>query len=183
MNMRLRVFELRVEALVVACVAWCMVQVSSFAEVPPQQSLTFAWDAPTNTPGPFTYKMYKVQDGVTNLLWSTTNTTGVVSNLTPTAFRVFVTASNERGESDPSIPVVQPAFPQPPTKLKPISTTFRVTPPVAFEKTSDLIAWDERFRLFKPDSNGVQVVMQTIRPEDGFAFYRVRPEPRPGLPR
>lgn len=171
------------KTILLAVVAWCMVQVTCFAEVPPQQTLTFAWDAPTNTPGPFTYKMYKVQDGVTNFLWSTTNTTGTVSNLTPTAFRVFVTASNERGESDPSIPVVLPAFPNPPTKLKPISTTFRVVPPVSFEKTEDLISWDERFRLFRPDSNGVQIVMQTIRPGEPFAFYRVRPEARPGMPR
>lgn len=169
--------------LVLTVVAWRMVQVTGFAEVPPQQSLTFAWEAPTNTAGPFTYRMYKVQDGLTNLLWSTTNTTGTVSNLTPTAFRVFVTASNERGESDPSIPVVLPAFPNPPTKLKPVSTMFRVKPPVSFEKTVDLMAWEERFRVFVPDSNGVQIVMQTIRPGEPFAFYRARPDPRPGLPR
>lgn len=167
-------------------VTWCMLQVAGLAlhaEVPPFQSVTFEWDAPTNTAGPFTYRLYKVQDGVTNLVVTTTNTTGTVSNMTPTAFRVFVTAGNERGESDPSIPVVRPAFPQPPTKLKPVSTSFRVVPPMSFEKTADLLSWEERFRLFRPDSNGVQVVMQTIQPGEPFTFYRVRPEPRPGMPK
>lgn len=35
----------------------------------------------------------------------------------------------------------------------------------------------------KPDSNGVQVVMQTIRPEEAFTFYRVRPDVRVGGPK
>lgn len=153
------------------------------AEVPPQQTLTFAWDAPTNTPGPFTYKMYKVQDGVTNFLWSTTNTTGSVSNLTPTAFRVFVTASNERGESDPSIPVVLPAFPHPPTKLKPVSTTMRVKLPATVEISQDLTTWNEKWRWFRINDDQELVVMHTIRPDEAFQFMMVKPEPRPGFPR
>ena len=181
--MNFRALKLRGKALIVACAAWCTVQASSFAEVPPVQNITARIPYAGNPTGT-TFYIKQVTGTATNVFAIVKDqTTVTLSNVVAGQYQWLATASNFWGESDPSPPFITPSKPVAPGKIEPISTTFRVTPPVAFEKTSDLIAWDERFRLFKPDSNGVQVVMQTIRPEDGFAFYRVRPEPRPGLPR
>lgn len=155
---------------------WCR------AEVPPVQTVTLAWDyaSPTGM-------VFYIKDRigvVTNVVSIVTNATTItISNVIAGPHNWSVTASNMWGESDPSVPLITPAKPVTPGPLRPISTTFRVMPPVSFEKTQDLISWEERFRLFKPDSNGVQVVMQTIRPEEPFTFYRVRPEAKPGMPR
>lgn len=168
--------------LILTIVAWCLVQLVTRAEVPPQQTIKAQWDY-ANPTGLVFYVKQRV--GIfTNTIAVVTNANQVtISNVVPSQYEWSVTASNMWGESDPSVPFITPGKPVTPGQLKPVSTTFRVKPPVAFEKTSDLIAWDERFRLFKPDSNGVQVVMQTIRPTETFGFYRIRPEPRPGLPR
>lgn len=166
-------------------VAWCMLLVAGFglrAEVPPVQAVTLAWDyaAPTGM-------VFRVKDRVgpvTNIVAVVTGATQVtLTNVLAGPHDWSVTASNMWGESDPSVPFVTPAKPVTPTNLKPISTTFKVQTPASFEKTQDLISWEERFRLFKPDSNGVQVVMQTLQPGEPFAFYRYRPTALPLVPR
>lgn len=156
---------------------WC------HAVVPPNQSVTFAWDAPTNTAGPFTYRLYKVQGVGTNLLFSTPDTTATVSNITPSAFTVFVTASNARGESDPSIPYMAPAFPLPPSNLRPVTTRLEFTPPVTLERSADLANWQQRFRIYSPGTNGAQWLVQTVTPTEPMQFYRVMATPPlPPLP-
>lgn len=168
---------------IIALVLGCMLQVTSWAEVPPVQNIT-ARIPYVGSPMGITFYVKQVVGNETNVFVTVKDqTTVTLSNVVAGQYHWIVTASNFWGESDPSPPFITPTKPVAPGKLEPISTTFRVKPPVAFEKTSDLIAWDERFRLFKPDSNGVQIVMQTIRPTEAFGFYRIRPEPRPGLPR
>lgn len=169
-------------ALVLSFGFWVLGWVTMRAEVPPVQTVTLAWDYASPTGMVF---FIKDRIGVvTNVVAIVTNATTItLSNVIAGPHNWSVTASNMWGESDPSVPLITPAKPITPGPLRPISTSFRVTPPVSFEKTEDLISWDERFRLFRPDSNGVQVVMQTIHPGEPFAFYRVRPEARPGLPR
>lgn len=169
-----------------AIVAWCMLLVAGFglrAEVAPVQTVTARWPYPGDLSG-VTFYIKDSVGIVTNVIAVVSNATTVtLSNLVAGPHNLFVTASNFWGETEPSKPFITPSKPVTPGQLQPISTTFRVTPPVSFEKTEDLISWDERFRLFKPDSNGVQVVMQTIRPTETFEFYRIRSEPRLGLPR
>jgi hypothetical protein len=153
------------------------------AEVPPVQSITAQFPYSGNVTGTVFY-IKQVAGAVTNVVAVVSNQTVVtLSNVVAGQYQWLVTASNFWGESDPSVPFITPAKPVTPGQLKPITTLFRVKPPVSFERTADLLSWEERFRLFQPDSNGVQVVMQTIRPEEEFTFYRVRPEPKPGLPR
>ncbi len=155
----------------------------ALAVVPPNQSVTFAWDAPVNTAGPFTFKLYKVQGPGTNLLFSTQLTTATVSNITPTAFSVFVTASNERGESDPSVPYSLPAFPSPPVNLRPVTTRLEFTAPVTLERSADLANWNQRFRIYPPGTNGAQWLVQTVTPIEPMQFYRVMAAPPlPPLP-
>lgn len=154
------------------------------AEVPPIQTIRAEWNYAN--PTGFVFYVKQRVGLATNTIAVVTNANQVtLSNVVPSQYEWSVTASNMWGESDPSVPFITPAKPVTPGQLKPIASMFRVVPPVSFEKTADLISWEERFRLFKPDSNGVQVVMQTIRPKEAFTFYRVRPEARvggPGLP-
>lgn len=169
------------KALVLSLAFWVLGLAACRAEVPPVQTVTLAWDYASPTGMVF---FIKDRIGImTNVVAVISNATSVtISNVIAGPHNWSVTASNMWGESDPSVPLITPAKPITPGPLRPISTSFRVVPPVSFEKTSDLISWDERFRLFKPDSNGVQVVMQTIRPEEPFTFYRVRATPMPGMP-
>lgn len=166
-------------ATVFGLVFWVL---SLRAEVPPFQTIRATWDY--SNPTGFVFYVKQRVGIATNTIAVVTNANSVaISNVVPSQYEWSVTASNMWGESDPSVPFITPAKPVTPGQLRPISTSFRVVPPVSFEKTADLLSWEERFRLFKPDSNGFQVVMQTIQPGEPFTFYRVRPEPRPGMPK
>lgn len=171
--------EAGVRGLALVCLSACFM---ARAEVAPSQTIRLAWDYAN--PTGFVFYVKQRVGLATNTIAVVTNANQVtISNVVPSQYEWSVTASNMWGESDPSVPFITPAKPVTPGQLRPISTTFRVVPPVSFEKTADLLSWEERFRLFKPDSNGVQIVMQTIRPEEGFTFYRVRATPTPGAPR
>lgn len=157
---------------------WAM---SARAEVPPQQDVTLTWDYAN--PAGFIFYLKDTTGLVTNVVGVVTNATSLtLSNVIAGPHHYSVTASNMWGESDPSVPFITPQKPVTPSNLKPVSTMFKVTPPASFETTTDLVNWRERFRLFKPDSNGVQIVSQTVRPDNPFAFYRIRTTPTPVLP-
>jgi len=160
--------------ILVASTIWCR------AEVAPNQTVALAFDYPQ--PGTVTFYIRATNGPTVNVIGVTTNVTFTWTNVTPLPWRLGVTASNLWGESRSSAPLILPAVPQEPTNLRPVTTTFKVTPPVVFERTTDLANWNERFRLFKPDSNGVQIVMQTVTPDMPFAFYRLRPNPVIGQP-
>lgn len=159
--------------------AW--LHVTARAEVPPVQTLAMTWDY-ANPVGMTFYLRDRV--GIVSNVVAVVKDTNVVTltNVIAGPHNWSVTASNMWGESDPSVPFLTPTKPETPGQIRPLSTMFKFKPPVSFETTSDLILWNERFRLFKPDSNGVQVVMQTVRPDNPFQFYRVRPTPMPGMP-
>jgi len=150
------------------------------AEVPPFQTVNLAFDYPNA--GNVTFYLRATNGPLVTVIGVTTNVAFTWENVTPLSWKLGVTASNIWGESNPSIPLILPAPPSIPTNLRPLTTTFKVLSPVSFERSSDLSNWDERFRLFRPDSNGVQIVMQTITPRDPFMFYRVRPNPVIGQP-
>lgn len=161
-------------AILIASALW------SRAEVAPNQTVNLAFDYPQ--PGTVTFFIRATAGAATSVIGVTTNIAFAWTNVTPLAWRLSVTASNIWGESTPSTPLFLPQPPAQPTNLRPITTTFKVTPPVSFERTTDLAQWGERFRLFKPDSNGVMIVMQTIMPSEPFSFYRIRPTPQIGQP-
>ena len=150
--------------LLLACNAW--------AVVPPFQTVNLAFDY-TNA-GTVTFYIRATNGPSIEVIGVTTNTTFIWTNVTPLSWRLGVTASNMWGESNPSTPLILPSAPQVPSNLRPVTTSFRFAPPGIMERTADLANWNERFRLFAPDSNGVQLVSQTITPSEPFMFYRLR---------
>jgi hypothetical protein len=138
------------------------------AVVPPIQSVTLAWD--NQSASNLTYRVY--DNGViTNLVATTTNLGVTLSNVLAAPHRWTVTASNMWGESDPSIPLIVPGAPIPPTNLKPISTTLLNVPiPGMIETTADLLNWEKMLR-FAGSSNGVDVT-QFVTPTQPMEFMR-----------
>ena len=139
------------------------------AVVPPTQTVTLAWDG--QSASNLTYRVY--ENGIiTNVIATTTNLSVTISNVIAAPHRWTVTASNMWGESDPSVPLVVPGAPMPPTNLKPISTTLNVPVPGIIESTTDLANWRTRYRL-ATDSNGV-VLTQFIAPSERMEFMRAK---------
>lgn len=145
------------------------------AVVPPFQSVTLTWNAVSATNQVLGYRFYLIDGvtGATNYVGMTVSNRFTLTNVTATPQRWFVTTTNPGNESVPCF--MEPFKPEPPELLKPVTTTFRFAPPAILERSSDLSLWTERFRLFTPDSNGVQLVSQTITPTEPFMFYRLRP--------
>lgn len=145
------------------------------AVVPPFQTVVLTWDAVSATNQMLGYRFYLIDGvtGATNYVGMTVTNRFTLTNVTATPQRWFVTTTNPGNESVPCF--MAPFRPEPPEILKPVSTTFRFQPPGIMERSSDLAFWNERFRLFNPDSNGMMVVSQTINPIEPFMFYRIRP--------
>lgn len=140
------------------------------AVVPPVQNVTLAWDTQAATN--LVYRVYEISGPITNLLATTTNITTTLTNVLAAPHRWFVTASNQWGESDGSVPLVVPAAPIPPTNLRPVSTTLVVPLPGWVEGSKDLVDWSEKMRLAShPD--GVALT-QTIQPTERMMFWRQR---------
>lgn len=152
------------------------------AVVPPFSEVLIRWDAVSATNQILGYRVYIIDGvtGVTNYAGFTVSNRFTLTNITATPQRWFVTTTNPGNESVPCF--MSPFKPESPSNLTPTTSVFKVTPPVSFERSTDLVNWHERFRLFKPDSNGVQIVMQTVTPDMPFAFYRLRPNPTPASP-
>jgi hypothetical protein len=165
---------LSIPTILLASTIWCR------AEVAPLQTVNLAFDYPS--PGTVTFYIRATNGPTAQVIGVTTNTTFSWTNVTPLAWRLGVTASNIWGEGNASSPLILPSAPSTPSNLRPVTTSFRVVPPVTFERSMDLANWNERFRIFLPQSNGVQVVMQTVTPDSPFAFYRVRALPQIGKP-
>jgi hypothetical protein len=139
------------------------------AVVPPVQNVTLAWDS--QAASNLTYRIY--DNGIiTNVVAMTTNLSVTISNVLAAPHRWTVTASNMWGESDPSVPLIVPAAPVPPTNLKPISTTLNVPVPGIIESTIDLASWRTRYRL-ATHSNGVMLT-QFIAPSEPMEFMRAK---------
>ena len=126
--------------ILLASTIWCG------AVVPPVQTVTLAWDYPSNQIQGMVFRIY--ENGIiTNVIATATNLSVTISNVLAAPHRWTVTASNMWGESDASIPLVVPAAPVPPQNLKPISTTLRGVPvPGMVESSVDLVNWNLRFR-------------------------------------
>lgn len=143
---------------------------SAVAVIPVVQDVTFAWDYPNSTEGMVFY--LKERTGVF------TNTVGVVTNaLTITISNVVagkhewsVTASNQWGESDPSVPYIAPLKPEVPSNLKPKTASLYVPLPGIVERTSNLGEWEPVERLYL-EGDGVKVIWH-INATQPYEFRR-----------
>jgi len=134
------------------------------------QNVTLQWDGQLAS-----NLVYRVYDNgvITNLVATTTNLSVTISNVLAAPHRWTVTASNLWGESDPSVPLIVPGAPIPPTNLKPVSTTLLNVPiPGMIETTADLLNWEKRLR-FAGSSNGVDVT-QFVTPTQPMEFMRAK---------
>lgn len=147
------------------------------AVVPPGQAVTLTWDAVSPTNQILGYRFYVIDSvlGLTNYVGMTVSNRFTLTNVTDYPQRWFVTTTNPGHESLPCF--MAPFVPEAPAILRPVSTTFRFQTPAIVERTTDLVTWNERFRLFPPGSNGVQTLVQTVNPGAPFMFYRARPVP------
>lgn len=152
------------------------------AVVPPFQTVTLTWDAVSATNQIIGYRFYLIDGvtGATNYVGQSVTNRFTLTNVTATPQRWFVTTTNPGNESAPCF--MEPFKPEPPALLRPVSTTLRFTPPAAIERTTDLVLWNERLRLFPPGTNGEQVLVQTVNPSEPFTFYRARAMPAAAPP-
>lgn len=161
--------------ILLAATMWCR------AEVAPLQTVNLAFDYPL--PGTVTFYIRATNGPTAQVIGVTTNTTFSWTNVTPLAWRLGVTASNVWGEGNSSSPLLLPSAPATPSNLRPASTSFRFSTPTVLERSTDLANWTERFRLYSPDTNGQQLLVQTVTPSEPFQFYRTKAAPpMPPLP-
>ena len=154
--------------ILLASTIWCG------AVVPPIQSVTLAWDYPTNKVQGTVFRIYDIIGPLTNQVAIVTNELRVtIPNVLTTPHRWTVTASNEVGESDMSLPYERPGGSAVPSQLKPISTTLLNVPvPGIIESTTDLANWRTRYRL-AIHTNGINFT-QIIIPSEVMEFMRAK---------
>lgn len=149
----------------------------SRAELPSPRNIPLAWDYNAPLAG-VTFYLRDTNVAGAVVLGVTTNTSFMLTNVIPALYKWSVTASNSFwGETPPSAPYITPTPAITPTNLKPQNTTFRIVPPATFERATDLAV--ERIRLFRPDSNGVMIVLHTVSDADVLEPFTIRPDPKP----
>lgn len=144
------------------------------AVVPPFQNVTLTWDAPSATNQILGYRFYLIDGvtGATNYVGQSVTNRFTLTNVTATPQRWFVTTTNAGRESDPCF--MEPFKPDPPTDLRPVSTTLMGVPlPGTIEGSTDLATWDTRLRLSAPASNTITLT-HTLRPAEPLMFWRAR---------
>lgn len=149
----------------------------SRAELPSPRNIPLAWDYNAPLAG-VTFYLRETNVAGAVVLGVTTNTSFTLTNVIPALYKWSVTASNAFwGETPPSAPYITPTPAITPVNLRPQNTTFRVVPPVTLERQGEFAS--ERLRLFRPDSNGVMIVLHTVSDADLLAPFTIRPDPKP----